>query len=327
MDIDILREWNRAFTGGPIVTCFFVLSGFLAWLSFEKRGNVSWQFAVDKIRKFYPTYLCCFVISLTALSVDAVGVRGGTSSKDIFNTLLLHLTLMQALVPTDKTICAYCSTSWYLSCLLFLYFLAVPIRKAMLIAINRNEQKKGTYIIIACWLILFLGEMFVLAYKYKTPFMYEFPLFRICEFWGGMIIGCIYGQEPDNWKKRDHVRLSVLVWLISMYVFHNLGVTGWKYMVSETPFCMILIYQLAKKRSDRILKLYLTQILLYISRYSLEIFLLHYSVLRYFKFISIPSFGVALIYCAMSMLITIKLAELVHAICRHNIEKAKQSTY
>lgn len=56
--------------------------------------------------------------------------------------------------------------------------------------------------------------------------MYEFPLFRICEFGGGMIIGCIYGQEPDNWKKRDHVRLSVLVWLISMYVFHNLGVTG-----------------------------------------------------------------------------------------------------
>ena len=319
LDNDLVREWNRAFTGGPIVTCWFVMSGFFAWKSLEKRKCTSIEFLLSKLRRFYPTYFVCFLISLIALPIDTLGIIGGghKHSAIIYVIILfLHLTLTQSIVPVNSTINAYCSTSWYLSCLLFLYLMAVVMYKT----INAIIQKIGLKRVFLLWFCMYAIEMLMLSIKYISPLMYELPVFRICEFDGGMLISCLVRVEISENKKIIHwtkILLTIAIWLLSMYIIHFvIRIYGWKYMVAETPFCMMLIYTLShvqKREKSRYLIPFT-----YLSQYSMEFFLIHYTVLRFFKLLNISSYFVAVIYCMMAVLLALKFSEIVKVLTHYN---------
>ena len=323
MDNNITREWNRMFTGGPIVTCWFVMAGFFAYISLSKTKESDLYFFKRKVKRFYPVYIFCFFLSLLSFFVAPAEVVGGVRLREIIITLLLHLTLTQALVPTEASICAYCSTSWYLSCLMLLYLTVVPLYKLIMwLKMKKGNGVWKKYICIA-WGSLYFAEMFCIACVYKSPFMYEFPVFRFCEFSGGIVIGAMICDKQNLTIKnnRNYILpvlqiISILAWIVSMYIFHNIGIYGWKHMISESPFIMMVIYTLALSGENKIYEGILSRILMYISEYSLEIFLIHYSVLRFFRMISISSYGLSLIYCAGAFLVSLKLAEIVNKLSK-----------
>lgn len=187
-------------------TCefLFVVSGFLVgynyfYIECPATWRESFRYAYSKFLKFWPLHF------LTMLLVLVVKVRPLFTVPNLIRTIL-NILLLQAWSPCQETYFAYNGASWFLSALLFCYFMA-PI------LIHFSKRIKGS-------ITLFLGVFFIrygieyIELVYPGQFLnfqiHTNPIVRCLEFFMGMLMVPIFIYLKEHIEKNRKLLFSVL---------------------------------------------------------------------------------------------------------------------
>ena len=212
------------------------------------------------------------------------------------------MSLTQWLYPTDANIQAYASTGWYVSAVLPLYFISPILKKC----IDNFEEKGGIFYNFILWIILYVMELTILSHYFNTA-LYMTPFFRATEFMGGMLIADFLLQKKYIVTKNSFV-ISIIVWILMLLMTRSFNELGPKQMLTTAPFIMLVIMNIfsistnTNHRRDSyrdfticgdhkalrfqgfyILVHCLKKLIITISKYSMWVFLLQYTILRYQK--------------------------------------------
>lgn len=278
------------------VSIFFVLSGFFMILTYEDRKlscsiKTNLSFSINKIKKIYPLHIITMICILPLMLL--LYIRSGITIKRIailFAEIIMNMTLTQTWFPYSSINASLNGVAWFLSAMLFLYFMFPYIKKIL-------SAKTTRWMLIMSIVILALEILvcipFILILGKDSPvyvwFMYYFPVFRLGDFFIGCCLGKYYLENGFSAKSTKFVTLYELVTLVvtvfvmlwlkieqpSMVLlsFHNLT-TIW------IPISVLWIYFFA--RNQGYLTRFLTnKVLVFIGDISVYTFLIHYVITQY----------------------------------------------
>ncbi|PTA47734.1 acyltransferase [Micromonospora sp. RP3T] len=221
-DVYNALAWN---IGAISITFFFVLSGFvLTWTA--KQTDSAKQFWRRRVVKIFPSHLVVYAIVLFLMFVAGRSVR--------WPEALVSLGLLQAWVPNnDYFFYAINPPTWSLSIEL-LFYLCFPL---LLLLVNRIRAGRlwlyagltgvaALLVPVVSWLILPgapAGSDFAPFSWPQMWFNYFFPVARVFEFLGGMILAKILlaGRWPTVRPLYAGV-LLVALWVVTLPVSHNM---------------------------------------------------------------------------------------------------------
>ncbi len=211
--------WHASFSslsvnlGARACEFLFVSSGFLVFYNYYDRISGTFvesiQYLKSKIIKMYPLHFLCF------FAAAIFKVR--SFSQEIFWKGVLNLLCVQSWSATEDVAISFNGVSWYLSSILFCYFVA-PF---LIVLIKKSKH---------LWLT-FVGALgFRLWLEYISDFysntvlflqVHTNPLIRMLEFFMGMITAAVFlkyssekcSQKDSNglWTMFEFVSCCVLV--------------------------------------------------------------------------------------------------------------------
>lgn len=163
--------------GAVFMTAFFMLSGFVLFLTYRERD----LFKMDALKKFYlkrvfgifPLYLI-----VAALYVVTLG------QESVFQNLVLLPIEVLGLQSVFSTLfpVSHNGGTWFISCLLFAY-LAFPLMQEIV----KQMSTRTKWIALAiCTAVLFWSPLVV--HTFKTDSIYSNPFFRGLEFFIGVLL-------------------------------------------------------------------------------------------------------------------------------------------
>lgn len=194
--------WNGAVS---TVTFFFLLSGMLAGFKvYGREVEVSLRSVCadlwKKLRKIYPLHLLTTIFSLIYFQVPAQIVHDLYHSAGSLIQLAKNLLLLQAWFPDGYM--SYNGVSWYLSTLMFLYLLTLPMQ-ALLVRIGKKQNHNAVFAAIT--LVLFLATVgySYITYRYVPAsavhyWQYVFPPARIGQYFIGMMAGYMIRERKER---------------------------------------------------------------------------------------------------------------------------------
>ncbi len=192
--------------GGRACEFFFLAAGFLYVHSHQnKSAPCTFAYSLEYMRKkmvaFYPLHLIGFGLSLFLLS------RAELFTASTAVSAALNLTLLQAWSPSQTVYFGFNGVSWFLSALMFCYFLAIVVLHLL------KKPRR------AFWLLsLFLALRFALEYanifcpEYFMIDPHVFPVARCLEFFCGMSIASLSQTAYGNLRsdRKTTVPFSIL---------------------------------------------------------------------------------------------------------------------
>ncbi|MEV6210114.1 acyltransferase [Kitasatospora sp. NPDC051914] len=184
-------------SGGPAVSCFFLLSGFV--LTYIARpGDTARSFYRRRIAKIYPVHLVTAAIAFVLVAVD-YGVPG-------VKVTLAHVFLVQNWVPSQWYYLTMTGLDWSLSCEAFFY-LCFPVLVPVLARAKNRQLYAAAAIctVLALTLPYVVSRTFALTHPdpmemvptgdYGGPigywFAYVFPPMRMAEFVIGIALALL----------------------------------------------------------------------------------------------------------------------------------------
>lgn len=211
----VLGHLGKVWIGGGVELCtfFFILSGFLF-----KQNNVSdyWGYVKRKITQIFPVYWFCLSLYLLLALL-----RGNAEQSRIGWDFIPHLLLIQSWIPAaDMFAMRYLGLAWFLSSLLFCYFVAPLLYRIM------SENR---------WSILVFPIILVLCRRcaeltpgFSSWITYICPLVRALELAVGMGLGIILRNNAFQSRLRQLVPesfwtngllclIAVVMWLLSLH--------------------------------------------------------------------------------------------------------------
>ena len=182
------------------VTVFFVLSGFLLMYRHgEEDGPVSvtdnLRFAAKKISGIYPLHIITMLISV-GWYIALMILKGDVLKRilNLFICLGFNITLTQSWIPIDEINVSLNGVAWYLSVIVFLYFLFPWISRLI------RRINKTSFLIPVCAVLLLMQILIsavTLDKSYGTWATYIFPVFRVADFFTGCSFGYIYRNRKS----------------------------------------------------------------------------------------------------------------------------------
>ncbi len=177
------------------VSVFFVLSGFLMFIRHSETDHDpslknNFKFAVSRIAKIYPLHIITLILALLMNIVLDIHnhVMNAEFGLDLLIRTLLDIPLLTAWAPDFGSLNG---VAWYLSVMLFLYFIFPFIKNRI-----REEGISVCIIKTVCILVIqvisykiwidIIGYDFQTGLERCTWFSYYFPVFRLGDF----VIGC-----------------------------------------------------------------------------------------------------------------------------------------
>jgi peptidoglycan/LPS O-acetylase OafA/YrhL len=280
------------------------MSGFLLQIRHgteksEVAFRSSLSFAIHKIKKIYSlhmiTMICIVVLSLAPLIKHAV-IERELAAESVASLLLqigFHITLLQSWLPIGTIYASLNHVAWFLSDLFFLYFMFPCIR-------NLLNRRKISFGILTGIGILLLEVTVFLALKDSEILgwvMYRFPVFRLGDFYIGVVLGKYYQQKqlagisrriyPVKLELMDTVSeilTAVVTVCICSWLNGKLAQTVVGTAQDMTPIYIVLsalwIYLFAR-RAGLITKLLSNKPLIYLGNISADCYLIHYVVILY----------------------------------------------
>lgn len=204
------------------VSTFFVLSGFLLTvryldqdipLSYTDRLKFAWK----RIGKLYPLHIITMCCSIVMNLI--VYLRHGASAANILFLLAgigLNVTLLQSWIPYNRVNTSLNGVAWFLSDILFLYFM-FPV-------VNRWIQKaRSRALVLSCILVLViqlalralpLSALGIQQSLYDW-IVYFSPLFRLGDFF----IGCCLGRYYQRMRPKLTTSGGPIMWSIMELLF------------------------------------------------------------------------------------------------------------
>ena len=253
--------------GSWAVSVFFVMSGFLLSVrhgteSFRRGGAFVWQ----HIRKVYLLHFLMTIVAGCWIVFFAYPINLKTIA-DLLIQLLLNMTLMQSWVPIGRYYFSFNWVSWFLSSLMFCYFMYPLIaRQVCTIRTFNGFALSFAFVVLTMVVATLVGSQllpqlmarFTLLRHYAGNtnlahwYTYVCPAYRIGDF----VCGCLLGQMFQISHVRfTHVldRLSVgllaVMGVFALWQVNNIfssGIFEWiKYDLFWLPFSCILVYLVA----------------------------------------------------------------------------------
>ncbi len=295
-----MARWNGA---NSAVVFFFVLSGMLTGLRLAEKGSEKetddrlrlpdvWQYMKSKLLRFYPLYLVVTLVSVMFSDLPLMIIRHDyAGAKPLFFTLIRHLLLVQAWYKADPAdYFAFSEVGWFLSAIMFLYLLSIPLRIAA-VRIRRtfdtetSRIKAQTVYALAGITSIVLCVLYCLILRNTdTEFTeYVFPPSRVFEYIAGMALGLILHPFCVNtaYNGRTRILFSIMeiaspaIWILFLF----LPLPEWGFRI--TNWLIPVIYTLVVFTMGRgvLSALFRTKLFVYLGGISFAFYLIHSMVI------------------------------------------------
>ena len=225
-------------------TCeiLFVVSGFLVGYNYFYRNvpatwNESVRYAAGKIIKFWPLHFVTtiFVMLTNPPPVFAVG--------DCY-IVFLNLSLLQAWSNNVDIFFSYNGVSWFLSALIFCYFMSPFLRK-----LARDVKVSGVLFVIVFFLRFCIDYVFDINPEIINFEIHVSPVIRCMEFFMGMLLVPLFIQINTWLEEKRTFLVFTFIEIMSCAVISSLAIIykEWYRSVFVLLFCIfILIFSFDK---------------------------------------------------------------------------------
>lgn len=268
---------------------FFVVSGFLTYLSMEKKQvpcTFGEAFAIlkKKLISIWPLHFLSFVIILFSYrAVDVFTWQTGLKA-------LINLSLLQSWISIDSIFFSFNGVSWFLSSLLFCYF-CVPL----LIRLIRRNQKVLVLFPLTFGFRYALEE---LQFRYPGQFwqvnVHVSPFLRMLEFFLGMMT-CVIWLSCQRWLEKHFERteksdtllrrvviflgLSVLEigWMVLTWQAFLAKQNSWGRHIFTLWFCIFTFFMAFD--GGILTKIFATKPFMWLSSIQMEFYMFHWPII------------------------------------------------
>lgn len=252
------------------VTFFFILSGFVLAFKYQSYTSIGSTFIIKRINKIYPLYLL---------------VLAGTILMSYYNwnmnsyvKLVPNVLLLQSWIPLKSFGSSGVSVSWFLSDLMFFYF----IYKYILYFFERfNLKIVGIGILIWVLINVFLIEFNVISDSHRFWFFYICPISRLLDFVIGVYLCRLFLSEKFVLRVNNSniVQISSLVILFIMFFLSPLIPQDYLYDLYFIFPCSLLIFIFALTDSNGFLSSFLgNKYMVKLGENSFACYLIHYDI-------------------------------------------------
>lgn len=198
-----------------------------------------------------------------------------------------NLLLVQSFFLSGEIYFSYNSVSWYLSDILFFYFMS-PFLFKIALKLKTNKRLLGG--ICGSWLLSVIIAMNI-STEYIHAILYISPIYRIFDYFIGILLGTIFIER--NMHNRIYIRkhkfflgifqIFILLLLFAMDYFANyIAIPDeFRYSVVYTPVVCSLILVFALEAQNIICRFMGCQMFGFLSKISFEVFMLHQIVIKY----------------------------------------------
>lgn len=278
----IIFMWHCGFSNFNAkipVTFFFILSGFLAYITYKDKKEESIikssiEYCKRKLKKLYPIHIVTFLISVP-LRIKLILNNFG---KEII-VMITHLLLLQSIIPVKHFYFNYNESSWYISTLVFCYiFTSVLIRGINKIQNTNNKMFRAILILIATFIIQIILSKIFNDTKLAQWILYISPFNRILDYFMGILVGFIYLNKKENINLSKNIMSLFEILIIGIIVMDYIYPMDLYYKVNIRPFILIgvFIFSLEKGVLSRILS---HKIFIYFAEFSFEFFMIHMTII------------------------------------------------
>lgn len=254
----------------------FLCSGFLvAWNGRRKGENIcsykeSLRIVMRKLSLFWPlhfiTFLFVFFLATENPFTKYNAVRG-----------VLNLLLLQSWGRTRDLYFSFNGTTWFLSCLMFCYFLS-PI----IIRLSKSKRSSGICFAIAFAIRIAIEYLSISAQWWNGSMpIHTHPVVRILEFSLGAFISAFVSSVPlkAEMKKRDRLiffsALEVLTLFIVCWSFKRSGGLWMRYEYIACLCVLLLVFAFDSGIVSRLLS---TKPFVLFSLVQMEFYIIHHTV-------------------------------------------------
>ena len=283
---------------------FFVVSGFLVSYNYSnKMMPATWKesclYVKKKLSRMWPLHFVAFLICLFLMPISDIFTK-----KTVFEALI-NLSLLQSWSIDSSTFFSFNGTSWFLSSILFCYFLSPFLLKT----VNTRQRAVISFIIAIGLRILIEKQQILFGSEITAWNLHVSPVIRGLEFYAGLALYPISLWFKDLLNGK-HIRMisSLIEIIITLITLALVVVKEGHWMRAEFViiFCiMIVVYSWDMGVISNVLSTYIFKLF---ERIEFEFFLLHQAIIKVvdhfsilanygWKYQSIVSFVLVLITC------------------------------
>ncbi len=282
------------------VSIFFVMSGFL--MSYNHPTNNreelfiknSVKNAINKIKSLYPLHIITMIFAIILYLLRKHFIFSKVIIKELIRNTILNVLLLQTWVPNDTVNVSLNGVAWFLSVVLFLYFMFPYINNFV------KNKKISTLCIISILLLMvqviscyIMIKIFGAKSHVYSWFMYTFPIFRLVDFFVGCVALKIYKNiNTKNITARKGTLYEVVAVILTAAVFvyyaidHKrsifIATSNWTTMYIPIAAIWVLLFSIKKGHITRLLS---NKLLITIGNISSYLFLIHYVITQYTGFL------------------------------------------
>lgn len=266
------------FKAGIPVTFFFILSGFLSYITYKDKKEESIVIAsIDyckiKLKRIYPIHLITFLISVP-LRIKIILNNFG---KEII-VMITHLLLIQSIIPITHFYFNYNESAWYVSTLMFCYLFTQILVKMINRIQNMNKNLfKSIFLLLVTLVVQTVLYKVFNNTKLSQWFLYISPFYRILDYFMGMLVGFIWinTRKDINFNKN----------IMTIFEIFILSVISINYIPSINIYCEVNIALLLvgvfvfSLEGGLLSKILSNRIFIYFADFSFEFFLVHMPII------------------------------------------------
>lgn len=272
--------------GAVGVEIFIVLSGFLVELRYRENIAPMLQlitgYTKRKVAGFYWLHIVTMLLALAPTLLGwAVESPALQEIKECGYKVLANIFLVQSWIPNSAYYFSLNSVAWYLSTSVMMY-VCTPMFHACIQKLATVKHKAMLIVVI------FAGQLLLARHLQSSGYLhavvYVHPLVRIWDYMTGMLLGAIIKEKKVQTTilRGTVCEVAVLVWL---FVCLFAGVPDAYYYVTWSApmaWCIILVFC---QESGIISRFLSTRPMRFVGDISLEMFMIHLLVIRYWGYI------------------------------------------
>lgn len=277
----IIFIWHCGYSNfkvGTPVTFFFILSGFLSYITYKNKKEesiviASINYCKIKLKRIYPIHLITFLISVP-LRIKIILNNFG---KEII-VMITHLLLIQSIIPITHFYFNYNESAWYVSTLMFCYLFTQILVKMINKIQNMNKNLfKSIFLLLVTLVVQTVLYKVFNNTKLSQWFLYISPFYRILDYFMGMLVGFIWinTRKDINFNKNIMTIFEIVI----------LSVISINYIPSINIYCEVNIALLLvgvfvfSLEGGLLSKILSNRIFIYFADFSFEFFLVHMPII------------------------------------------------
>ena len=258
--------------GITAVSYFFVISGYVNYLSLVNKKIRTYNFVFKRVSKFYIYYIIAIIFEIIlSVYLDHKTIN--------YNIVLSHLFLVQSLVPNAEYYLGLNGVTWFLSTLTICYFFMIPIAKYL----DKLKQKK-IMIMSTLFIQLFFAILFVNCDRETTRFLlYINPFSRIFEIILGMLLASMHKENLDFIKGNKYIPIIYF----AIILFSN-KLFPYSFTISLLPGfgCLILLDKIIRYKNYVLNGLLSNSIIKSVGKNSMFLYIIHQEIFKYVLYLN-----------------------------------------